>query len=96
MNDKPSLTKLFKNNHLRNLIWDIVSEDFDSAFERITRELKELQSPLLVKAKSNREYVKEMFIEYGQTMETCSDLKKILDKAPNYCENDWSADKEND
>ena len=80
--NKPSLKKLYKSEHIRNLIWDILTEDFDDAFERILKELKELRSPLVANAKTNREFIKEMFIEYGHRMESASDLKKILDEAP--------------
>lgn len=79
---KPSLTKLYKNDCIRNLIWDTLSEDFADAFDRIIKEFKELRSPLVAKAKANREYIKEMFIEYGHKMESVTDMKRILDTAP--------------
>ena len=80
--EKPSLKKLYKSDHLRNLIWDILSEDFDYAFERILKELKELRSPLMSNAKIHRQFVKEMFIEYGHALDTALDLKRILDEVP--------------
>ena len=80
--NKPSLKKLYKNEQTRNLIWDLLSEDFDDAYERLYKELKELRSPLVVQVKSNREFIKEMFIEYGYKLENLSDLKKIIDEIP--------------
>ena len=74
--NKPSLKKLYKNEHIRNLIWDILTEDFDDAFERIIKDLKELRSPLVANAKTHRDFIKEMFIEYGYKMETANDMKK--------------------
>jgi phage-related tail protein len=86
--NKLCLTKLYKNEHIRNLIWDILTEDFDDTFERIIKELKELQSSLVETAKSNREAIKEKFIEFGSKLETPSDLKKILDDLSVWEEND--------
>jgi hypothetical protein len=82
------LTKLYKNEHIRNLIWDVLTEDFDDTFERIVKELEELKSPLVDTAELNREAIKEKFIEFGSKLETPSDLKKILDELPVWKEND--------
>ena len=79
---RPSLSKLYKNEQVRNLVWDTLTEDFDDSFGRLVKDLKELRSPLVAKAKANREYLKEMVIEYGQKMETVTDLKRLLDEAP--------------
>ena len=78
---RPSLSKLYKNEQIRHLIWDILTEDFDASFERICKELKELQSPLFRRAITHKAFVKEMFIEYGQKLETTFDMKIILDQA---------------
>jgi hypothetical protein len=96
--NKFSLTKLYKNEHIRNLIWDILTEDFDAAFERIIRDLKDLNSGLVVQANKNREFIKEMVIEYGHKMETVFDMKKIIDKISysHWPESECSITSEND
>jgi hypothetical protein len=78
--NKLSLTNLYKNNFIRDLIWTILTEEFDEAFEKILRDLHDLSSGLVVKANNNRESIKEMVIEYGYKMETVFDMKKIIDK----------------
>jgi hypothetical protein len=96
--NKLSLTKLYKNEYIRNLIWDILTEEFDDAFEKILRDLKDLSSGLVVKANNNRESIKEMVIEYGHKMETVFDMKKIIDKISysNWPEQACSIDSETD
>lgn len=79
---KISLTKLYKNQHIRNLIWDVLKEDFEDAFERLIKELRLLESPLIDNAKKYKDFIKDMYIEYGHPMETTMDLKKIMDQVP--------------
>ncbi len=86
--NKPTLTKLYKSEYVRDLVRDTLTEDFNATFERLIKELRGLRSPLDVTAKANREAIKDMFIENGEKFETINDLKKILDKLPTWEEND--------
>ena len=75
-----SLTELYKSEHTRNTVWDVISEDFDDAFERLMKEAKTVRSLIAKPAKLNKEKLRELYIEYGFEMETLEHLKKMLDE----------------
>jgi hypothetical protein len=86
--NKLTLTNLYKSEYVRDLIRVFLTEDFNITFERLIKELTELQSSLVIKAKANKEAIKEMFIENGERFETTKDLKKLLDELPSGEETD--------
>lgn len=86
--DKICLSNLYEDEHVRNTVWTILTEDFDIAFERLIKEAQSLRSRLVPAFEENRDKIKEMFIEYGYRMVGLLDLKKILDHLPRYHEAD--------
>ena len=77
--EKPSLSALYKNEHIRCVIRDVLREDFEYAFDRLQREAKSLHSLMSRAAMLHKDEIKDMFIEYGYPLETLEDLKKILE-----------------
>lgn len=78
-NLQPSLNGLYKNEFIRDLIRDVLTEEFNEAFERLLKEAREIKSLLIKPAKLHRNEIKELFIEFGYPMETLEHLKKMLD-----------------
>ena len=78
-NNKISLSKLYKSESIRNTVWDILSEDFDNAFDRLIKEAQNVRSLLVNQAKAKKCLLKELVIEYGYEFETLEHLKNCLD-----------------
>ena len=74
--EKQSLSKLYKSSHVRNTVWDILSEDFEETFGRLMKEAR--NSILIATSKVNKEHLKEMVIEYGYEFENLEHLVKCL------------------
>lgn len=75
-----SLTELYKCEHTRDSVRDVLSDDFNDSFERLMKEAKTLRSQLVKPARNYKENLKELYIEYGFEMETLEHLKKMLDE----------------
>ena len=75
-----SLTELYKSEHTRNTVWDVLSEDFDDGFERLMKEAKTVRSLIAKPAKLYKEKLRELYIEHGFEMESLEHLKKMLDE----------------
>ncbi len=97
-NHKISLSKLYKSESIRNTVWDILSEDFDNAFDRLIKEAYNVRSLMVNSAKANKILLKELVIEYGYEFETLEHLKKCLDalKIIDICDECDSAEKSNE
>ena len=86
--EKICLSNLYKDEDVRNMVWTVLAEDFEMAFERLVKEAKSLRSSIGKIAINNKFKVKDMFIEYGYKMTTLNDLKVILDNIPDV-EDSW-------
>ena len=64
-NNEISLSKLYKSESIRNTVRDVLSEDFDNAFDRLIKEAYNVRSLLVNAAKVNKFLLKEFVIEYG-------------------------------
>ena len=67
---KPCLSDLYKNEHIRNIIWDILGEDFEESFGKLMKEGKSIKSLLVKTAKLHKIEIKKIFIEFGFELET--------------------------
>ena len=89
-----SLSKLYRNENIRSTVWDILSADFDEMFSQLIKEATNVRSLLINPAKQNRNFLKEMVIEYGYPFECLEDLKNCLDTLNNWdtvdqCDSDF-------
>ena len=78
-NDRICLSDLYKNEDVRNLIRDILGEEFDDSFERLMREGKKVKSLLINKAMKYKDDIKEQYIEFGMELTTLENLRNILE-----------------
>ena len=78
--DKPSLTELYKTEHTRDSVWEVLSEDFDYSFERLMKEARSVKALIAKPARLHKEKLRELYIEYGFELETLEHLKKMLDE----------------
>lgn len=77
--EKPSLSRLYKNESIRQLIWDVLKEDFENSFESLLKDAKNVRSLLVKPAEENKSFIRELVIEYGFDFQTLNDLKECLD-----------------
>lgn len=77
--DRISLSKLYKTEHIRGLVWEILSEDFDNTFNRLMKEGINIRSLLINSAKLNKCLIRELVIEFGYEFENLEHLKICLD-----------------
>ena len=73
------LNDLYSCEETREMIRDLLSEEFDSSFIRLMKDAKHVKSLLAIPAKKHFEKIKTQFIEYGMRLNTLEDLKNILD-----------------
>ena len=78
-NERICLDDLYTSDEIKNLVRDILSEEFDASFERLMKDAKNVKSLLAIPAKKHFDKIRTQFIEYGMKMETLDDLKNILD-----------------
>ena len=78
-NERMSLDDLYSCDDTKEMIQDLLSEEFDSTFDRLMKDAKYVKSLLATPAKKNFDKIKTQFIEYGMSMKTLEDLKNILD-----------------
>ena len=78
-NSQQSLTNLYKNEVIRDIIRDVLCEEFNESFEKLLKEGRDIKSLLVIPAKKHRDEIKELYIEYGYPLETLEHMKKMLD-----------------
>ena len=91
--DRISLSRLYKSNDFRDKVWDLLCHDFNEIFERLIKEATNVRSLLVKPAKINKFLIKELVIEYGEPLDSLSDLKNCLDILKSwdcYDEPDWT------
>jgi hypothetical protein len=74
-----TLNDLYKSESTRNIVYNVLSEEFEYIFEKLMREAKNVKSLLINPALKNKEIIKEKYIVYGQKLEKLEDIKYILD-----------------
>lgn len=77
--ERITLSRLYKTDSFRNIIWNALSIEFEEIFNRLIDEASNLRSLLVKPAKSNKFWIKELVIEYGYEFENLEHLKKCLD-----------------
>ena len=77
--ERVCLDNLYSCENTKQMIRDILSEEFESTFDRLMRDAKFVKSLLAIPAKKHFEQIKTQYIEYGMKMKTLEDLKNILD-----------------
>lgn len=81
---KVTLSKLYKTDLVKDLVWAVLSEEYENRFNRLVTEAHNIRSLLANSAKQHKTNIKGLFIEYGYNLETLEDLKKCLDDIKTY------------
>ena len=91
--DKITLSDLYKTSSTRDLVWRVLTQEFEQKFTKLIERGELLESSLVGRAISKKFWLKELFVEYGLPLETLEDLKSALlflsdlENTPQYCGN---------
>ncbi len=77
---KICLSKLYKSIHIRNAVWNCLTEHFNKNFERLINQPGRSHTSIVQNAKEYKTSIKELVIEYGYELQTIPDLVKCLDQ----------------
>ena len=81
--DRISLSKLYKSDRIRNIVWSTLSLIFEDSFQRIINSGINIRSLLVETAKENKCLIKELVVEYGYPFDNLDHLKVCLDTLKN-------------
>lgn len=76
--EKSTLTGLYKSPNVRDIVWRTLCPIFEESFENLMQKGEVIESNLVKKAKNNKFYLKELFIEFGFPLESLEDLKESI------------------
>jgi hypothetical protein len=74
-----TLNDLYKSESVRDLVHQLLSEEFEYRFDKLLKEAKKIKSLLLKPAMENKSLIREKFIIFGHSLRTLVDIKNILD-----------------
>jgi len=77
--NKNSLNNLYKSESTKQVIINVLTDEFDFAFKNLLIEAKSLKSFLHKEAIKYKSDIKLMFIQYGYPLETLLQLKDVID-----------------
>ena len=77
--DRGSLTSLYKTPSVRDKVWRCLCPEFECKFEKLIQQGEVIESRIVERAKQNKFYLKELFIEFGFPMESLEDIKANLE-----------------
>ena len=77
--DRLSLTSLYRTPSVRDKVWRCLCPEFECKFEKLIQQGEVIESRLVDRAKQKKFYLKELFIEFGFSMESLEDIKANLD-----------------
>jgi hypothetical protein len=74
-----TLNDLYKSESVRDLVHQLLSEEFEYRFDKLLKEAKKIKSLLLKPAMENKSLIREKFIIFGHPLRTLVDIKNIMD-----------------